>query len=515
MKSMGRTVGYVMVIMMFSRLLAFMSNLVYVTHFGANTEMDIFSFSLSLPNIVFASLGTALTTVVIPIFASCLAEGKKERAAHFADNVLSLSMVFTLVLALAAAALSPAIILLTRFRNDEYGFAVLALCLMMPVMVFYAMNYVLQGVLQSYGKFAMPALVSVPSSLIVIFYVLVLGDRFGVKGLLIATFIGLASQGLILILPARKAGYSYRRRFAFPNDDVRKALKLIPPVLLGTSAYQLNMLYNNVLASRYETVNTIMTTIQNIVLYSVLAFIYSITAVIYPRLTTLAAQNDMDGYKESLLKVLKTVSYFMVPAALGFVCVNRQLVNFFMAWNRITADNVTLAGNMMALYAASVVGIGIKEVIDRAFYSLKDTGKPALNGVLMMVVNVAISLIAIQFIGPLGIPLAYSLSSLLGGSVLVFMIRKKIGPFGVTGFAKAIVKALFAGLIMAVAVLAINRLLGGYTFGGLFTDRAVKLIVPGAAGVLVYFLASYLFKAEEAVSAVRKAGSKLALMFGK
>lgn len=78
---------------------------------------------------------------------------------------------------------------------------------MMPVMLFYGLNYIFQGILQSRGKYGFPAFVSVPSSLVVIFYVFALGDKYGITGLLIATFFGLSLQALILIPPAIAARF--------------------------------------------------------------------------------------------------------------------------------------------------------------------------------------------------------------------------------------------------------------------------------------------------------------------
>jgi putative peptidoglycan lipid II flippase len=264
------------------------------------------------------------------------------------------------------------------------------------------------------------------------------------------------------------------------------------------------MLYNNILASRFETANTIMYTIQNIVLYSVLAFIYSVTAVVYPKLSMLAAQKDIALFKESLIKILKTVSFFMVPAAFGFILLNRRMADVFLAWNRITPDNLDLASGMMAFYAAGVIGLGIKEVLDRAFWSLQDTKRPAINSITMMAVNIVISLAAIQFIGPLGIPLAYTVSSLTGGIILVIMMRNKIGPFGIRSLVMSAAKSFLSGIAMTAAVLFVNKLTVDLSFSGVFTDRMMKLLIPTATGIMVYFPAAFLMKSEEAVGIFNK-----------
>ena len=78
--------------------------------------MDIYSYAIQLPNIIFTIFGTALVTVVIPIFADYMGKGEKERAFKFADNITSLALVFTLALSLLGILVAPLFVLITRFQ---------------------------------------------------------------------------------------------------------------------------------------------------------------------------------------------------------------------------------------------------------------------------------------------------------------------------------------------------------------------------------------------------------------
>ena len=508
-KSTVKTIGLVMIIMLVSRLLALICNMTYITFFGINLQTDIYSYAIQLPNIIFNSFGTALVTVVIPIFAGYIATGEKERAFRFADNITSLSFVFASLLSLLGVLAAPLILLMTRFSNTGYDFAVMALRIMFPVMIFYALNYVLQGILQSLGRYNMPAFVSVPGSIVVILYVFTLGSRYGVMGLIIATFIGLSLQALILIPPILKTEYRFKLSFKYKDDDIKRALRLMPPVLIGTSAYQVNMLFNTTLSANFKDTVALITTVQNLVLYAILAFIYSITSVIFPKLTMLAARNEMEDFRDNLSRVLKSVIYFLVPSAAGFIAVRYQLIDFLYGWGKVTGDNVMLASEMLALYAVGVIGIGIKEVVDRAFYSLKDTKRPALNGVVIMVVNIAISLLLVSFIGVLGIPVAYSISALTGATVILCMIRKKIGPFGGRKLVLSTFKIITASGIMLVVVLPLIAFFGQYAFGHAVLDKGVKLLIPMAAGILVYGASTYFLKVDETISILEKFKSRL------
>ncbi|MBQ7033660.1 MAG: murein biosynthesis integral membrane protein MurJ [Clostridia bacterium] len=483
-KNLFGAIGYVTVIMIFSRLLALVSTQVYMSFYGASDlYLNIYSYAISIPNIIFTCFGTALSTVVIPIYTGYIATEKREKAKSFADTLITVTTVFTALLVLVGIALSP---ILPRFTSlGDYGFAVRALMIMMPAMLFYGLNYIFQGMLQSHGKYGWPAFVSVPSSLVVILYVIFLGDTYGVSGLLVATLIGLSLQAFILVPPLVRTGYRYKASFDLKNPDMRVALRMTLPVLLGVSAYQMNMFYNTTMIANFPGMVTLLTFVQNITLYLVLAFAYSITAVIYPRLTAYAAVDDMDSYKETLRKILNSVILLLVPVTFGFIAVRQELLQLISQWGKVTSSDIDAAAGLLCMYSIGILGIGMKEILDRAFYALKKTFLPAVNGFVIMAVNIVLSQILMRKMGANGIPLAYSVASLTGTAVLLFALRRKIGPYG-KGIGTTFIKSIFAAAVMFVCVLFLNRVLGNALPGNTLLFRLVRLGVPCMAGVLIY-----------------------------
>jgi putative peptidoglycan lipid II flippase len=511
MKSVAKSIGIVTILMLFSRFLSLISSSFYAAKFGRTIDMEIYSYSLQVPLIIFTSLGTALATVVIPIFSGHITKGENQRAYRFADKIITIAVVITLAFSALCILITPLITYLTpKFRTQDYGLTVFALRVMFPIMIFYALNYIFQGILQSFGKFNMPALVTIPSSLIVIIYSLFLSSHFGVRGLIVATFIGLTTQALILIPPIYKTEYRYKPSLIFKDQDIITAAKLIPPVLLGTSAYSINMLFNNVFCSRFED-NTVfmMNWVQNLVLYAILAFVYSVTAVIFPRLSMYAAQNNMAEFKSSLIKILGSISYILIPCTAGFIAVRYQLIELLIKWGKINQNDVNFAAVLMSLYCIGIIGFGVKEVLDRAFYSLKDTKRPAINGVIMMIINISLSLILARFIGVFGIPLAYSISSLSGALILVFLVRRKIGDLGLRSLGINVVKVIGASVIMFILVAGSGMLLENISFGLFLVDRSIKLFIPVSLGAGSYFLMTYFMKVEESKEMLNKVMLKL------
>lgn len=494
--SVAGSISLVMIIMILSRVLSLLSTQVYLSHFGAGgSQINIYSYAISVPNIIFNCFGTALSTVVIPIYAGHVANKRAKEAKYFADNIITISMVFTGILVLLGFALSFVLPHFTAFgdNSSDLSYAQKSLMIMMPVMLFYALNYIFQGMLQSVGKYNWPAFVSVPSSLIVILYVILLGDRFGVDGLLVATFIGLSMQAIILIPPLVKSGYSFRPRIDFKNEDIITAGKMTVPVLVGISAYQLNMFYNVTMIANFKGMVTLLTYVQNITLYMVLAFVYSITAVIYPRLTAFASKGEMGEYKKTLSDITKTIITLLLPITFGFIAVRFRLLELIAKWGQITEGEITSAAGLLLMYSIGILAVGIKEVYDRAFYAIKNTFIPALNGFIVMILNILMSQIFMRFMGAFGIPLSYSVSSIIGAIVLFAALYKKIGKIG-DGLFIYLIKCLVAAVLMYLVVIWCDGIISPILLGDGIILRLLRLFIPCTVGVLTYGILGLVFK---------------------
>lgn len=494
----AKAIGVVTILTVISRLFSLWNTQAYLTYFGTGPYMEIYSFALSLPLIVFNGIGTALTVIVIPIFSGYIAKNDEQRAFQFIHKIITISTVTTLALTTIGIAISPLIIYLTRFKTIDFKFGVIALSIMFPVMIFYGLNYIFQGILQSYGKFNMPAIVSIPYSITVILYVYLLGSKFGVKGLLIATFIGLSMQALILIPSVMKQGYRYKFSFDYKDADIKKALKLVIPVLIGTSAYQINMMFGYFLSTQYPTGIVILTTVFNLTMTTIFSYVYSITSVYFPKLSMLAAKDDINGFRTSVSDIIKLLIFSLLPIAVGFSLTGTQIIDIIYGYRKFTPDDVRSAGIIMGLYSLGIIGIGLKEVIDRAFYSLKDTRTPMLNGVIIAAVNIVFSVILVNFMGFSGIALGYSISVLTGGSILLYLICKKLNGLDFGGIITSFIKVGISCAIMALVVISINSYMPSLSDQPTLLFKAIRLFVPVTVGIVVYGVSTLALGVNEA-----------------
>ena len=98
------------------------------------------------------------------------------------------------------------------------------------------------------------------------------------------------------------------------------------PVLIGVSAYQFNMFFNNTMMSAVEPESvTLFNFVQTLILSSVMTLVLAITSVKYPALTVCAAKEDMMGFRKELSGTMGGMIYLLTPIAFG-------LVIFILIW---------------------------------------------------------------------------------------------------------------------------------------------------------------------------------------
>lgn len=480
----NRNAADVAAISLGSRFLTFIGRTMYIARFGAaNLLLNAFAFALRVPEVISQVLWSAFTLVMIPVYNSLLAQDKPDEAKKFIDNIISISFVLLVVLAALGMVGAPwlsALLAGGDFENPEYLTFVLRV--LMPMVIFFGFGAIFQGLLQSHGVFRLPAFVAAPGGIIVILYIVFFSERFGVTGLVFATALGFILQPLILIPAVRRIGYRYKFSFDLRDKNIRAAGRLCVPVLISVASYQGHFIFGLSIALRLGT-TAIMDYAQQIVLVFILAIVYAIAAVYFPKLSVLWAKADAKNYNESLRNAMLYMFFLVLPAGLGFFILRLEIMDFLLNWRGGAESDIYLAGNLMGIYAIAVIAISFKEIADRAFYSKKDSKTPAIFGVVIMVVNIAATLALLGTFGAYAMPVAYGIAAVAGGGGLLFVLNKKTRFVSAKFFLEIAKTILAAVLMVGAAVFAQNFLATSIT--------VLNLLIVAAVGAGVYFLAAY------------------------
>jgi putative peptidoglycan lipid II flippase len=143
----------------------------------------------------------------------------------------------------------------------------------------------------------------------------------------------------------------------------------------------------------------------------------------------------------------------------------------------------------LIFFALGIAGHSLLEVLSRAFYALADTWTPVKVGVAAMVANIVFSLIFIQFIGDentlrhgpfAGLALANSLTTLLESAILWRLLHLRIDGVNDRYVISGAGRALFAAIVMGVAVIGSTSAIGERSY-------LVEAATGALVGVIVFF----------------------------
>src|SRR5262249_11841709 len=134
------------------------------------------------------------------------------------------------------------------------------------------------------------------------------------------------------------------------------------------------------------------------ILFTIIGVIgQSVGTAVFPSLSALYAEDNMDGYKERLATAMRNALFLAIPATVGLILMSEPALTVFEhgVW---TAENTRATAWALSFYATGLTGFVLLEILSRAFYALEDTWTPVLVGLVAMLSNIALNFVFIQFI---------------------------------------------------------------------------------------------------------------------
>ena len=490
---MKKTAVYLMVTAIFIKMLGFGRDMTLSYFYGASNLSDAYLISITIPTVIFAFVGTGIATSYIPMYNTAEREKGTAAADAFTNTIVNFVLLVATVTVIAVLLFAEPIVRLiaSGFDSETLSLAVRFTRFSILSVYFYGLVYIFNGYLQVKNNFVIPALIGLPLDLLVIFSIF-LSTRTNVYVLALGTVIAVAFEVLLLLPFVHHKGFRYHLQFDLKNPYLKRIIYLSIPVIIGVSVNEINVLVDRTIASQIAVGGiTALTYANRLNLFIKGIFITSVATVIYPMISKMAAQSNMNGLKRTVSGAVNSISLLVLPASVGAMVFATPVVSLLFGRGAFDDRAVEMTAAALFFYSIGMVGVGYREILSRAFYSLQDTKTPMINAAIGMVLNIILNLILSRYIGIAGLALATSISALFTALLLFVSLRKKIGSFGVREMSFSFLKVGFASLLMgALARLSFVYLTG--TFG-----QNLSLFLSIAFGALSYLIIIYFMKIKD------------------
>ena len=392
---------------MVSRVLGLARDIAMSHVFGANAATDAFVIAFRIPNFMRRLFAEgSFSTAFVPVFTEV-----KETRSHDELKELTSRVAGTLggvLLLITALGLIFAPQVATLFDPgalrdpDELALTADLLRLTFPFLLFVSLTALSGGILNSFDRFALPAVTPVILNICMIAGALWLAPKLHVPILSLGWAVLVAGilQLLFLLPSVRNLDLLSLPRWGWSHPRVRQIMRLMVPTLFGSSVAQINLLLDTAVASLLITGSqTWLAQATRFLELPLGVFGVALGTVILPALSRHHVSADREGFSRSLDWGLRTTLLIALPAMCGLLLLAEPAVAACFQNGQFTAFDSHMTAIAIMGLAAGVPAIALTRTLLPAFYSRQDTKTPVRAGVIALIVNMAanFALIALLF----------------------------------------------------------------------------------------------------------------------
>lgn len=500
MSKVAKAAVGLMAVTLIAKFLGFGRELALATAYGASGTSDAFLVAMNIPAVIFTAIGTSLGTAFIPLYCDVDSKLGEREANKFTNNVFNIVVLICLAFSVIGALFTPQIVKLFAigFKGETLNQAIYFTRVMILGMAFLGMSYIMMAYLQVKENFTIPGLMPVPYNMFIILAILV-SVKVSPYLLPWGALIGLLFQFLFQLPFAMKKGFKYKPYINLKDEYLKKMLWLVGPVLIGVAVNQINTIVDRTIASTLVEGSISALNYANKLNQFVMGmFIVSISSVIYPMLSKLSSENNKDKFNKSISTSVNAVTLIVIPISVGAIILANPIVKLLFQRGEFDARATQMTAIALMFYSVGMIGFGLRDILGKVFYSLKDTKTPMINGVIAMGLNITLNITFVKFTNMqlAGLAFATSISALVTIALLFISLRRKIGPFGGKSIALVMVKSMISAALMAVVALFAYNTIGGILGSGTIQE-IITLAASVGMGALVYGISIILLKVSE------------------
>jgi putative peptidoglycan lipid II flippase len=484
-----------------SRVLGLARDVVFAHTIGASAGADAFFVAFKIPNFLRRLFAEgAFAQAFVPVLSEYREKGSVEAVKGLIDRVcgcLGLTLLLLTIIVVLAAPLV-ALVFAPGFWNDPFKLALTQemLRITFPYLLLISLTGFAGAILNSYDRFAVPAITPVLLNLCLISSAVWVSPYFEhpviaiAWGVLAAGMVQLGFQLPFLwklrLLPSPKVD--------FADPGVKRVLLLMAPAIFGVSVSQINLLLDTVLASFLPTGSVSWLYYSDRLVELPLGiFAIAIGTVILPSLSRQFVGKDTQKFAQTIDWALRLILLIAIPASVALFVLAVPILTVLFEYGKTGASDIAMSALSLQAYALGLLAFMLIKVLAPGYFSRQDTKTPVKIGIIAMAVNMVFNLILVfpfhywWQIGHVGLALATALAAWLNAGLLYRGLRLRNVYKPLAGWGVYLARLLTANMAMGLILWGSFYIVPDWSVMDVW-QRVVMMAICCGAG-----LAAYLF----------------------
>lgn len=449
---------------MCSRVLGLVREQIFAGMFGAGYAYDAFVVAFRIPNLLRDLFGEgALSAAFVIVFSDYDTNRGEKEIWKLASTVMTFFAVLLSCLTLMGMYFSEPIVglLAPDFALVEGKTELTALLtrIMFPFLIFVALAAVVMGMLNTKGKFFIPALSSAffnLGSIVGGVSLALLFPKFGlpaIAGMAWGTLIGGLLQLLIQLPTLNKVGFKFTPRLNLKDPGLRRIIFLMLPATIGLSATQINIFVNtNFASSCIEGSVSWLNYAFRMVQLPIGVFGVAFSIATMPVLARQAAKKNIEGLRQTFTSSLLMVFSLTIPATAGLILLADPIIRLIFEHGAFTAFDTTQTAAALAYYAYGLFAYSAVKIMVPVFYALNNTKYPVIGSFIAVAANILIITFTIDQFQHRAIALSTSGAMILNFLFLGWVLHRKLKGYSISYIVAGLGKIFCSTLVMSAGL---------------------------------------------------------------
>ena len=492
MKSLFKSTLIVMIMAVISRFIGFFRDILIANNFGASNYTDAYKTATSIPETIFMIVGLAISTSFLPMLSKVKVKKGTDEMHKFANNIINILVVISFIIFIVASFFPKEIVKLLANGLDEETLKLASELARISLLniIFLTINACFTALLQVHEDFVVPSILGLFFNLPIIIYLL-LFKSYNVHGLMIANVIGNFFRVAVQVPSLRSHGYRYKFFINFKDEKVKAILILIIPVVIGAGANSLNMIVDKRIASSLgEGAITTLDNAQLLITFINTIITTSISTVVYPILANRRNEGKNKEFLDILSKSIVFLAILLIPISMGVILFREEIITIVYKRGMYSESAVSLTVMALTGYAIGIFFTGVRDILNSILFSMGKTKITAKNGVIGVIINIALSLTLSKKFGILGITISSSIAMMVTSILLLINITKLVGEFKVKPLMIKLIKIVISSAIMSLVIILAKGFIASMPI-------ILFVIVGTIIGIITYFIMTLILKIEE------------------
>jgi putative peptidoglycan lipid II flippase len=322
----------------------------------------------------------------------------------------------------------------SHFAAGKLDLAVRLFHGLLPVVLITGIAANCTAVLNTFERFATPALATVATPLAIIFGSLLLSGRFGIWAMVYATLAGALIHAAVVVGMMDAHGYRFRLRWYGMTEATREVGRQYGPVLLSGVVASGGLLVDQSMAAMLPSGSvSALVYAGRFVSVTLTLLAGAVSTAITPYFSRMIACRDWAGCRNTLRTWVRLTMLVSAPIAALLIAGSHPLIRFTLQHGAFGPRDTAVVTPVLAMYALQIPFFVSSRVYYRFLVAMRRTDLVLYCGILNLALDIVLNLILMRWFGVAGIALATSLWTVSTFIFLWYWTRRLLPAEGAEG----------------------------------------------------------------------------------